>query len=132
MKEYVSFAIAEQLKRTGFNEPCCTSYDSDGEFDSGRIEDYNTKYDSIISAPSMLHVAEWLRQKGIFIDVITIYDENPDEIRQFLPHPQYYFKVRIYYYKKWEELPMTYLEWDDALMTGIQASLNYLNGIGAG
>lgn len=67
-KEFVSYKLALELKELGFNEPCLGWYASDGCL----IKEYVTnKLNEFTLAPLYQQVVEWLRQKGIIIELIV-------------------------------------------------------------
>ena len=84
-KEFVNYNLALKLKELGFDEPCFAFYqkeftidiptmvDDDNEY---RLSGFRTCKNSEIpahytSAPLYQQVVEWLRQKGIIIELIV-------------------------------------------------------------
>lgn len=73
---YVSFEIAKLLKEKGFNERSAASYDSKGQLQEGYA--YWNKTPIWHAAPTHQMTMAWLREHGLYINVVISYDYSVD------------------------------------------------------
>lgn len=87
-KKFVSFDIAKKLKENGFRDKCIATYDKFGTFsfnyevsneevDVTNLEYSHNSYDSgiWIDAPMISQVLDWLRKKGLSVEVSYLFTE---------------------------------------------------------
>jgi hypothetical protein len=71
-KEFIPYKLALELKKLGFDEPCFGYWKmSDCLIEEKTRTDGYTHADQLCSAPLYQQVVEWLRQKGIIIELIV-------------------------------------------------------------
>jgi hypothetical protein len=71
-KEFIPYKLALKLKELGFEEPCFGYWKmSDWLIEEKTRTDGYTHADQLCSAPLYQQVVEWLRQKGIIIELIV-------------------------------------------------------------
>jgi hypothetical protein len=81
-KEFVTYEIASELKKLGFDEPCLVGYSSSTE----KLEYYSrplvTKDSFTVDTPTYSQTFRWFEEKySYFVDVKT--DTTPNEILGF-------------------------------------------------
>ena len=84
IKDFVTYEQAFALAKLGFNEETFTYYDKDDTKLQGlddpyeyHLLDYNNRYSTSFSAPTLAQVQKWLRkEKGYSIEPISIFDED--------------------------------------------------------
>ena len=70
-KEFIPYEQALELKELGFDEPCMAAYVLGQFYFKGDNYIYGSKDIPNINAPLYQQVVEWLRQKGIIIELIV-------------------------------------------------------------
>lgn len=114
--EIVSFEIAKKLKEKGFNEDCCTAYNTL----TMRIERSLTSwkdYKGVIIAPTISQVLKWLREKKkLHISIEYGYEEIP----------VWDFEIRLIgnYGRWWTD--ETYSSYELAALAGVEYCLDNL------
>ena len=78
-ERYCSFEVAKLLKEKGFVIPCDWIYCSDGTFGHK-----NSLWDKeMFLAPTHQMACDWLREKGFYIEIQTIFDEFEPSLLKF-------------------------------------------------
>lgn len=75
-KDFVSFEVAKLLRENGFNEPCYSAYDLEGNVGYNNYEMcYNTEYDWAFSRPTLYEAQKWLRESKN-LNIMVDFDES--------------------------------------------------------
>lgn len=85
MEKYVSYKQAFELKKLGFNQPCNHYYQQGNTLEcqkevvnSNYTFNFNDKFSSMISAPTLSEVQSWLRDLGLICWAEPTHKESPD------------------------------------------------------
>ena len=84
-EDFVSFEVAQLLKKKGFNEPCYMYYDNKGDISGKYINpDIPFNYSSVpyYLCPSQSMVMKWLRQ--VYNICVTIYPDKENRYEAVL------------------------------------------------
>lgn len=75
-EDYVSLEVAKLLKEKGFNEPCKSAYDRDGNIgEYPSVKDWNAEYDWTFSRPTLYEAQKWLRDSKN-LNIMVDFDES--------------------------------------------------------
>lgn len=82
-EKFVSFEVAELLKKVGFKEPCTSYYSNIAGIEPSiskhnKLDNYNDKCKFIYSAPTQQMALAYLRVDGFHINASISYDTSVD------------------------------------------------------
>lgn len=84
-EDYVSFETAKLLKEKGFDEPTTGTYHENGFFEHININRWNSKFITLISAPTLQMAIKWLREIHHIHIEVSLYASDEDGKPLFYP-----------------------------------------------
>lgn len=81
-ERYCSYEVSKLLKEKGFNEKTFTYYDNDILCHGGWFE-WNNSPMGQTAAPTHQMACDWLRKKGYYIEIQTLFDEFEPSLLKF-------------------------------------------------
>lgn len=130
-EDYVTYEIAQTLKKMGFDYPCYFYY-TEQDAPNGCVwhttseeapVDYNRSIYAGCSMPTLAQAQKWLRKRGLYVSVYpSPFSEDIDG--------EFAYKVYQFMdYEEWNDPCAEYAkDYETALAAGIEAALKLIDG----